>query len=269
MFRLAAVILFVSIAGSLMAGNDVSFRKLNAFRPNYFIMGIPTNQTSTKDNFDIKFQISLKLDICRTVAGRECNVFFNYTQVSLWNILAYSSPFRDNMYIPGLYCTLPFDIPGREETGGRFMFGLVHRSNGRDDVYSRSINYIMADYLLPVNRCFELEAAARCGIGFVEEDMGQDMFRYLGYVGFAATYTDMSDDFSVSVSAVPLFGRAIPLNVTCQAAYCPFKDKGAPYLFMQFHYGYDEALRDCVPLIKPMPMLRLGVTLQTHTALFW
>lgn len=267
--RVAVALVFVSVAGTLSAGNDMSFRKINAFRPNYFIAGVPTNQFATKDNFDIKFQISLKFDICQTVRERECNVFFGYTQVSLWNIFAYSSPFRENVYAPGLYCSLPFDILGRDEPMGRFLYGLVHRSNGRDDAFSRSINYIMADYQYPVNRHFEFEVAARCGFGFMGQELSQDMFRYQGYFGFSATYTDLSGDLALSVSAIPLFGMAIPLNITCQAAYCPFRDKGSPYLFLQFHYGYDEAQCDCVPLLKPVPMLRFGLTLQTRTVLFW
>ena len=69
------------------------------------------------------------------------HLWFGYTQTSLWDIAAQSSPFRDTSYRPSLFW-LKRDI-GARRLGFRrvgLAVGLEHESNGRDGAYSRSLN---------------------------------------------------------------------------------------------------------------------------------
>ena len=47
----------------------------------------------------------------------------------------------------------------------------------------------------------------------------------------------------------------IEANLTAELAY----SLGSVSLFGQYHYGYDEALCDCIRGIRPVPYFRIGV----------
>jgi outer membrane phospholipase A len=120
-------------------------RLFSAHDDTYIITGIPSSRTDPKQ---VKFQFSFKFDL--TPNEGPCGLFFAYTQRSLWNAYALSSPFEDTSYNPQLFLTFglkDLNSLGSLPTPGRFAFlwarlGVEHESNGRDGVDSRSLNQI-------------------------------------------------------------------------------------------------------------------------------
>jgi hypothetical protein len=75
-------------------------RLFSAHDDTYIITGIPSSRTDPKQ---VKFQFSFKFDL--TPNEGPCGLFFAYTQRSLWNAYAFSSPFEDTSYNPQLFLT--------------------------------------------------------------------------------------------------------------------------------------------------------------------
>lgn len=235
------------------------------FRPNYFIAGLPTGDTPTKQNCDVKFQVSLKCNLWRGKGrNQDWDIFAGYSQISVWNLFAKSSPFYDNTYIPGFYVYHPMRNKAGEITNA-VLFGYEHRSNGRDDVYSRSLNYLFATYshFFPCN--LMLGVTGRFGAGYYGEQFGFEMFnRFEGYVTFHGAYTTPKRIFELMFSVTPIWNSSIA-NVTAEAAWCVSRKLGNPQIFLQYHYGYDEAQRDCCLGAAPKSMLRFGISFTPHT----
>lgn len=249
--------------GRAYAGNPSS-HIVEIFRPNYFIAGLPVDRVPDRDNCNVKFQVSLKMNLFRNVGkNKNWDIFAGYTQISVWNLFAESSPFYDNTYIPGFYVYHPMRNKTGEVTNS-VLFGFEHRSNGRDGDLSRSINYLFCSYThyFPCN--LMLQATGRFGYGYVAEGKGFDMFtQFQGFATLSGAWTTRKRDFEAMLSVTPLFGPTVA-NVTAEFAYRVSEKLGNPYVFLQFHYGYDEAQRDCISDFRPVPMLRFGVTFTPH-----
>ncbi|WP_329601608.1 phospholipase A [Paraburkholderia antibiotica] len=114
------------------------FSRFSAYQPMYFADG------SNGENL-AKFQLSFKFRLVTPddprSRGFADNLYFAYTQTSLWDLGEYSAPFRDTSYMPSLLYYL-------EDTGWKskwwskmgLMAGYEHESNGRDGPESRGID---------------------------------------------------------------------------------------------------------------------------------
>jgi phospholipase A1 len=117
-------------------------RLFSAHEDNYVITGIPTDpKTSTNQ---VKFQFSFKFDL--TPNEGPCGLFIAYTQRSLWQAYAASSPFEDTNYNPQIFLVFGLkDISALRSLpeAGQFhflwmRFGGEHESNGLGGADSRS-----------------------------------------------------------------------------------------------------------------------------------
>jgi len=253
------------------------------FRPIYLTSGIPLSEKPTANNADLKFQYSFRINAVQNLWGFEFAAFFGFTQRSTWNLYAYSSPFYDNIYIPGGYFEIPFRSKKTGKITSELLFGYEHRSNGRDDIYSRSVNYAFATYSYFFPFHLTLQATARFGDSWYGDswcDAGPFVMytKYLGFVDFSADYVSPKKHFNATLSVSPLLNKSIA-NVTAEVGGRFGKNKNIPYFFVQYHYGYDEALRDCRTIIPdvmtedghiyyngadpiaPKHMLRFGILL--------
>lgn len=262
---------------------DSTHHIINIFRPNYLITGLPTNQSPDRNSCDVKFQVSIKVDILRNKWGKEFDAFVGYSQISVWDLYAKSSPFYDNTYIPGVYLYMPLRNKKTGLKSDDFLIGFEHRSNGRDDIYSRSVNYGFMTYTHYFRCGLDLQATARMGSSYYGESLGLMMYNYyLGYLDLGIKYTTPKKNWDFALNFSPIWNKSIA-NITADIGYSPFKQFRDVYLFLQFHYGYDEACRDCrcvVPdaldsdgdlhyngsaPVKPSQMLRFGIMLHPHT----
>lgn len=134
-------------------------RVLTAHRPTYVLPvtynANPNNEQAARlggedyayDNVEVKFQISLKAQAVEDLFGDNGDLYFAYTQQSLWQAYDFdnSSPFRDTNYEPEMFVTFDtdFDVFGLQNR--MIVLGAVHQSNGRgNEDLSRSWNRIFA-----------------------------------------------------------------------------------------------------------------------------
>lgn len=269
---IAALLLSLSVvlsaaerdSSAVSSPKDIYASAFGLFRPNYITTGIPLTGSIDKMTADVKFQVSVKLDLWRNIAGREgMALSIGYTQRSIWLLYGESSPFKDNMYIPGIYFNVPFK--GGEDF---LLTGFEHRSNGRPlgrgpkDGRSRSLNYIFAEYSHVFPFGLTLQANLRAGLAYYEDDFDQRMFyRYTGYATFTAGYDSPKRRLYAMASVTPLFS---PLGANATAEFgCRISPPAVgAYVFLQCHYGYDEALCDCFDVEKAVPYLRFGIILR-------
>ena len=115
--------------------------RFSAHEPVYFIYG--------PDAPGAKFQFSFKYRLLGDKAGLGDRLpalrglFIGFTQRSLWDIDADSSPFFDTSYMPELMLESQRVVDPGAEGGFKFLgyqAGLRNESNGRDGVDSRSLN---------------------------------------------------------------------------------------------------------------------------------
>lgn len=216
------------------------------FKPLYFTGGIPLSEKPTAQNADLKFQLSFRLNMAKNIKDKGIDVFLGYTQLSEWNIFGVSSPFYDHMFIPGVYCS--WDLRNKAgEDFGNLLFGAEHRSNGREDDYSRSLNHLLVTYSHYLPHNFTLQATLRGGFSYYGEGLTMALYNYYcGYLNLAANWTSTNRNWDIMLSVSPIWNKSIA-NVTAEVGWkIGRKGSGNPYLFVQYHYGYDEALRDCV-----------------------
>jgi len=154
----------------------------------YIITGIPSDpKTSTNQ---VKFQLSFKFDL--TPNEGPCGLFFAYTQRSLWNAYAASSPFEDSNYNPQVFLVFGLkDIASLHSLPpvGKFQFlwvriGAEHESNGQGGSTSRSWNRIFVSArwvaLWGETSAFYLTLQPKLWWPFVSED-NPDLVDYVGY----------------------------------------------------------------------------------------
>lgn len=245
MISAAALLLLLSAPARAQA--DTSRHIIQTLRPIYIATGFPTSEKPDASNADVKFQISFRLNILHNLWGKEFDFFAGYTQISTWNLFAHSSPFYDNVFMPCLCTYIPFRSKKTGEVTNSLLFGYEHRSNGRDDEYSRSVNYGFVTYTHTFPFDLSLQATARVGDSWYGDTHTMELYnRYFGYLTLGAAYTTPKKDFDFSLNVSPIYNRSIA-NVTLEAGYrIGGKKMNNPYFFIQWHYGYDEAMRDMV-----------------------
>ena len=169
---------------------------------------------------------------------------FGYTQTSIWDLGANSSPFRDTSYRPSLFWQ------GETHGESRLMpevlrAGFEHESNGKDGVSSRSINTLFAQ---PVWRSGFLDGRtlifAPKVYGYLEKSDNPDIQRYRGYADWILRYgrengwllaTQLRNGTSGHGSAQ--FDLSYPLRQ-------PFFARTGGFLYFQLFKGYGESLLD-------------------------
>lgn len=247
----ASAVLLLALP-ALAGGN--SSRTIGALRPIYIATGIPIDGTTVdRTTSDVKFQVSFALPIASDIAGVEGLDFkIGYTQRSVWFLYAKSSPFKDNIYIPGGYLDIPL------KNGDSLMCGIEHRSNGRDDSFSRSVNYVFGEYTHRFPFGLTVQANARAGFGWYDDDITEKMFsRFHGYLTLGAMYE--AGRFSALLSATPVFGGPAVMNLTAEIAMRLGGEDSMYNLFIQAHRGYDESMCDCIYGRIPPACLRFGL----------
>jgi outer membrane phospholipase A len=112
--------------------------RFSTFEPIYFADG-KNGDNLAKFQFSFKYRLHLPDD--PRSRGFLDNLYFAYTQTSIWNLSAPSAPFRDTSYQPQLFYYV-------QDTGWKSPLftrmgvaaGIGHESNGRSGDESRAIN---------------------------------------------------------------------------------------------------------------------------------
>ena len=211
--------------------------------PMYFILG-------AHDGASAKFQFSFKFRIYQgenpASRGLLENLYFGYTQFSLWDLSGDSRPFRDTNYRPSLFYYLSdTGVHNRAISRLSLATGVEHESNGRDGDQSRSINtvFVKPTFYLGDLTNWHWSISPKLYY-YVEKNDNPDIASYRGYMDlklaygkpdsweFAATLRKGTQKYYGSVDAAVTYPLARLIPGT------------AGYLMAGYFVGYGESLLD-------------------------
>lgn len=194
------------------------------------------------DNVEAKFQFSFKVPLWQSVFNKNIDLYFGYTQVSLWQFYnrGQSRFFRDTTYEPEILLTLDTFKNMDGFNLRRLDIALDHQSNGREYPFSRSWNRVYANLffetrhiVVSVKPWYRIPDPAR-------RDDNPDIYRYLGYGELALTYVRKEKALTVALqNNLRAHGNKGSVRIDFTFLLTRIL-KG----FVQYFNGYGESLLD-------------------------
>ena len=247
------------VAGASAAPTPTSrfLSALSTYDPIYFAVG-------TREGANAKFQLSFKFQFFPEDAPlvRQVNflqdLYFGYTQTSLWDLASSSAPFYDTSYKPRLfyYNAGVWDWPGRKITLG-VEGGLGHESNGKSGIDSRSINiaYVKPVFTFGDPRDWHLSVAPAL-IQYLQKSDNPDIADYRGYIDWNITL-GKEDSWQLTGlfrNGSKGFSTELDLSYPLRAVAVGNLNG---YVMLQYFDGYGESILD---YNRRLPsQLRLGL----------
>ena len=228
----------------------------SSYHDNFLISGIPTNKTASKDNSDIKYQISFKQLVTRTTLPLNSYLFVSYTQKAFWDVYRRSSPFEEINFNPAIGLGKPlFNKDG-------YIFGLAelkmeHESNGRAGEESRSWNRVSGAFHTPLGRRTTLSVKA--WIPFAYKDPHPDLLDYVGLGEVKVEQTFFSNRF-IGELTLRKGLEDWKGSLGAKLYYKLFNNSGNQYLMLEWFAGYAESLID---YNRYTSMVRLGYVIKS------
>jgi phospholipase A1 len=156
---------------------------LSTYDPVYFALGT-RGETNAKFQLSFKFQFFAQDAPLVRYANFLQDIYFGYTQTTIWNIGSASAPFYDTSYQPRVFYLNEdaWDWPGRKVMLG-VESGLGHESNGKSGADSRSINiaYIKPIFTFGDRHDWHLRIEPML-IDYLQDNENPDIADYRGYV---------------------------------------------------------------------------------------
>lgn len=221
------------------------------YQDNYMISGIPLHRDIGSETADVKYQISFKHLLTRTVLPLDSYLFLTYTQTAFWNLYTFSSPFEDINFNPGVGLgKAVFDSDDR--LVGMAFFKAEHESNGRDSIYSRSWNSISLNFRahLTENTTISLKG----WFPFIYKDDNPDLLDYIGLGEFNLYYHVKPKKLSLEVMLRKGLNWDWKGALRTRIAYRPFNMRNQ-YLMLEWFHGYGETL---ISYNQMRSMIRVG-----------
>lgn len=224
------------------------------YKDNYFIFGPPIGKKPTKDNTNIKFQISIAQKLTKSTLPWGTYLYLYYTQKVFWNVLQNSMPMTDLNFNPGIGLNKPLFVKNRFV--GSLSLQIEHESNGRDGDESRSWNKISFGGSIMVDPQFVV--FGKYWIPIIDGVNNKDILKYCGIYQFGWQVHSVNRKFATSITLVKREGWNLNYNVIFEAAY-RFSTKSNQYLFAQFYSGYGEGL---LAYKEYHQQLRIGIVIK-------
>jgi outer membrane phospholipase A len=247
-----------SNAAMVMIAKPEDEPALSANEPMYFLIG------NNSENVDSRFQLSFKYRPFApegTIASflpLLSNLYFAYTQTTIWDIGSDSSPFRDTSYRPSVFYT--WAGSGRSFLPDVWRVGAEHESNGQNEPISRSLNTV---FVRPTWN-FDMANDRRLSFSpkiqhYLDKSGNSDIQRYRGYVDWQLRY---GREDGLVLGGLYRLGTGGYSSGQLDVSY-PISDKifartGA-FLHLQLLSGYGETLLDFNK--KSDTQLRLGLSI--------
>ncbi|CAG9184451.1 phospholipase A [Cupriavidus pinatubonensis] len=211
--------------------------------PMYFIVG-------AHEGGNAKFQLSFKYRIFEGTdpASRRLidNLYFGYTQFSLWDLSQESKPFRDTNYRPSFYYYLSdTGVHNRAISRLSLGTGFEHESNGRDGDQSRSINtvFLKPTFYFGDQNDWHWRVAPKL-YAYLEKNDNPDIAHYRGYMDLELAYGKADSwEFAATVrKGTRKWYGSVDARVTYPLARLIPGTAG--YLMAGYFVGYGESLLD-------------------------
>lgn len=207
------------------------------YKDNYFIFGTTVGQKPTRENTNVKFQVSVAQRLTKSVLPFGSYLFLFYTQKVFWNVLENSMPMTDLNFNPGIGITKPIFV--RNRFVGKASLVVEHESNGRDGVASRSWNRISFGGSVLIDPTFVVHG--KFWIPIVDGENNKDILDYCGIYQVGCSFKLPNDKLGVSVILTKRRGWELNYNTVLELNY-RIASRDNQYLFLQYYNGYGEGL---------------------------
>lgn len=224
------------------------------YKDNYFIVGAPVGYKATKENSDVKFQISISQRLTRATLPWGTYLYLFYTQKCFWNVFENSMPMTDMNFNPGIGWSKP--LFSRDRFIGKVTLILEHESNGRDGLQSRSWNKISLATNIIIDPT--LTVHGKVWIPIIDGGQNKDILDYCGIYQVGTSFTSINRRFGLSVLLTKRRGWNLNYNTTVELSYRIFP-RDNQFLFMQYYNGYGEGL---LAFKQFHSMLRVGICIK-------
>jgi outer membrane phospholipase A len=219
-----------------------------AHEPSYFIYG--PDAPAAKFQFSFKYRLLGDRGELGTKMPSLRGLYVGFTQRSLWDIEAKSSPFYDTSYMPEIMFESQSVIDPGGEDGFQvlgYQLGARHESNGRDGTDSRSLNIV---YFRPVFAFGRLDSwnllvIPRVFAYVTDLDNNPDIKEYRGNAELTAII-GRNDKFALSMTGrLGSSGKhgSLQADLTIPVKFDKLLDF-ATYVLVQYWDGYGESLRN-------------------------
>ena len=231
---------------------------LMAHKPNYILMAAHNfsgynpdvyrkqvdDESIDTDDTEAQFQISLKFPLAVNLFDT-VDLYAGYTNHSFWQVYNndVSSPFRETNHEVEAWAQFTpddWELFGFKNVAN--AFGVVHQSNGRSDVLSRSWNRIFANFVVERdNLALSLRPWYRIKEDRKDDD-NRDITDYLGHAEIRAAYK--MDDHTFSLMSRNNMESGFSRGAVEASWSFPLWDY--PYLkgYIQYFNGYGESMID-------------------------
>ena len=224
------------------------------YKDNYFVLGTALNHKPNEYNSDVKFQISFRQRLTKSILPFHSHLFLSYSQKAMWNIFEESLPFHDLNFNPGIGIQGLITSKGRIVGNATIM--LEHESNGRDGEASRSWNKISfagSAFIDP-----RLMVHAKTWIPIIDGQQNKDILKYSGIFQAGAQFVSTNKRWVADVTFVKRQGWNFSFNTIINVGF-RIREKDNQFLMLHFYDGYGENMLD---YNKYHCRLRLGLLIR-------
>lgn len=209
------------------------------YKDNYFVLGTALNHKPTEFNSDVKFQISFRQRLTKSILPFHSHIFLSYSQKAMWNIFEESLPFHDLNFNPGIGVQGLIINKGKLIGNGSILF--EHESNGRDGEASRSWNKISFAGSVIIDP--RLMVHGKVWIPIIDGQQNKDILKYSGIFQAGAQYVSTNKRWVADVTFVKRQGWNLNFNTIVNLGFRMFK-KDNQFLMLHFYDGYGENMLD-------------------------
>lgn len=224
------------------------------YKDNYFVFGTSIGPRPTRENSNVKFQISIAQKLTKSTLPWGTYLYLFFTQKVFWNVLQESMPMPDLNFNPGIGLAKP--LFARNRFIGQLFMMIEHESNGRDGDKSRSWNKISFAASIMIDQ--HLAVHGKFWIPIIDGKNNKDILKYNGIYQVGVQVFSTNRRFTGSVLLTKRSGWNFNYNTTVELAYRVLKRENQ-YLFLQYYNGYGEGLLD---YNKFQSMLRIGIVIK-------
>ena len=209
------------------------------YKDTYFVMGTALNHEPTEFNSNVKFQISFRHRLTKSILPFHSHLFLAYSQKAIWNVFEESLPFHDLNFNPGIGVQKLVMYKGKLVGNATIM--LEHESNGRDGEASRSWNKVTFGYAAVIDP--RLEVYAKTWIPIIDGQQNKDILKYNGIFQMGTQYISENKRWVADVTFVKRQGWNLNFNTIIDVGFRLSKRRNQ-YLMLHFYDGYGENMLD-------------------------
>ena len=209
------------------------------YKDTYFVGGTALNHKPTEYNSNVKFQISFRQRLTKSILPFHSHLFLAYSQKAIWNVFEESLPFHDLNFNPGIGVQNLVVHNGKLVGNATIM--LEHESNGRDGEASRSWNKVTFGYAALIDP--RLEVYAKTWIPIIDGQQNKDILKYSGIYQAGAQFLTEDQRWVADVTFVKRKGWNLNFNTILNVGFRLSKKRNQ-YLMLHFYDGYGENMLD-------------------------